>query len=265
MILSGITKFVPFTILFCILSTSVLGQTPARTIHVFVALCDNENQGIVPVPSRLGNGEDLKNNLYWGALYGVRTSFERSDDWELISVVQNPRDAVLERCIFKHKTNSIYLVADAYKGIEIKQTVVDFLQSASGNNQEVISVEVNTQKITLGIGGSANLVAYVGHNGLMDFQLDTCPKKANDNRRDAIVLACFSKSYFSIPLREADANPILWTTGLMAPEAYTLKSAIDGWILNESEEEIRRRAAKAYHKYQKCGLNAARNLLVTGW
>src|SRR5262245_12901887 len=31
----------------------------SRVIHVLVALCDNVNQGIVPVPPRLGNGEDL--------------------------------------------------------------------------------------------------------------------------------------------------------------------------------------------------------------
>lgn len=30
------------------------GQT--KTIHVFVALCDNANQGVVPVPEGLGNG-----------------------------------------------------------------------------------------------------------------------------------------------------------------------------------------------------------------
>ena len=42
-------------------------------VHVVVALCDNEHQGIVPVPATLGNGQDPRNNLYWGALYGVRT------------------------------------------------------------------------------------------------------------------------------------------------------------------------------------------------
>ncbi|MGC6431949.1 MAG: hypothetical protein ACON5F_12965 [Jejuia sp.] len=39
-----------------------------KTIHVYVALCDNINQGIVPVPAKLGNGQDPKNNLYWGAM-----------------------------------------------------------------------------------------------------------------------------------------------------------------------------------------------------
>jgi hypothetical protein len=43
----------------------------------------------------------------------------------------------------------------------------------------------------------------------------------------------------------------------MAPEAYTLKSALDGWIAGESNEQIRDRAAGAYDKYQKCGFRAA--------
>ena len=36
----------------------VQGQAPRRVVHVFVALCDNVNQGIVPVPPRIGNGDD---------------------------------------------------------------------------------------------------------------------------------------------------------------------------------------------------------------
>ena len=40
-------------------------------IHAFVPLCDNENQGIVPVSKSLGDGLNLRTNLYWGALYGV--------------------------------------------------------------------------------------------------------------------------------------------------------------------------------------------------
>jgi hypothetical protein len=51
----------------------------------------------------------------------------------------------------------------------------------------------------------------------------------------------------------------------MAPEADTLKSALDGWILGEDDERIRDRAAVAYDKYQKCGFRAANNLMATGW
>ena len=258
-------KWMTVIVVLLAMEASVFGQSSMRTIHVFVALCDNENQGIVPVPSQLGNGEDPRNNLYWGALYGVKTFFKKSEDWDLISSIEKPEAAILERCVFKHKSSDVYLVADAYKGIEIKRTVIDFLESAAGQNRETVAVENGSEDIILNVGGKADLVAYVGHDGLMDFRLESYPKNSDDNIRDAIVLACVSKTFFAEPMRNAKANPVLWTTGLMAPEAYTLKSAIDGWILNESPEEIRARAAKAYHQHQKCGLRAATNLLVTGW
>ncbi len=55
-------------------------------VHVFVALADNEHQGIVPVPARLGNGDDPDHNLYWGSAYGVKTFFARSVEWSLIEL-----------------------------------------------------------------------------------------------------------------------------------------------------------------------------------
>jgi hypothetical protein len=51
----------------------------------------------------------------------------------------------------------------------------------------------------------------------------------------------------------------------MAAEAYTLKDALDGWILGESNAQIRERAALAYDRYQKCGLKGARRLFFSGW
>ena len=100
---------------------------------------------------------------------------------------------------------------------------------------------------------------------LMDFSLPIIPKRKNATHRDAIILACASKQYFAEVLREGGAYPLLWTTNLMAPEAYTLKSALDGWIGGENSEQIQDRAAGAYDKYQKCGLRAAHRLFATGW
>ena len=99
----------------------------------------------------------------------------------------------------------------------------------------------------------------------MDFRLPFLTHKKNEVPREAIILACASKQYFAEPLRASGAYPLLWTTGLMAPEAYTLKSALDGWIEQENNEEIRERAAGAYDKYQKCGLRGARRLFASGW
>lgn len=242
-----------------------LAQDQHRTIHVFVALCDNKSQGIVSVSESLGNGDSPTTNLYWGAAYGVRSYFEKNSDWFLLTRVANPKNAVLERCIFKHKTRDVFLVADAYRGRKIRRAIQDFLKSASGRGPQSASVTIGGAPSMLALGGSSDLVAYVGHNGLMDFKLDNYPKKRGETARGAIVLACYSKSYFYEPLQRAGASPVLWTTGLMAPEAYTLSSAIDGWIEKKGLNEIGERAALAYNRYQKCGLTAARKLLVTGW
>ncbi len=232
-----------------------------KKIHVFVALCDNINQGIVPVPKSLGNGQNVRTNLYWGALYGVKTHFKKSNDWIFIKTISSNNPQILERIVFKHKTTNTYLLADAYDGKYIKQTTIDFLQASSGANPTDITV--NDQKLSF--GGDSDLVAYIGHNGLMEFSLDITFTPKDQKKRDAIILACISKDYFKSYLKMTGANPLVWSTGLMSPEAYTLKWALDGWILNESDTVIRERAAKAYHKYQKCGMRGARGLLVTGY
>jgi hypothetical protein len=244
-----------------------IAQSQPRTVHVFVALADNKNQGIVPVAAILGNGEDPQHNLYWGSAYGVKTFFSRSPDWRLVASYLKPRPEIMERCIFKHRTANVYLVADAYQGNKIRQAIVDFLEAAAGAEPESIPVKTGEQSLVLKVRGAADLVAYAGHDGLMDFQLTALPQKKTpkSSNRQAIILACISKSYFSAPLRATGATPLVWTTGLMAPEAYTLKSAIDGWVLHESNDQIRERAAVAYDKYQKCGIKGARRLLVTGW
>src|SRR6267142_5363718 len=112
-------------------STAVATPNSFPVIHVFVALCDNVNQGIVPVSASLGNGDNPATNLYWGAGFGVKTFFSKSKNWQLVETIPGPDPSVLERLIFKHKQRDIYLIADAYRGKEIAQATWDFLESAS--------------------------------------------------------------------------------------------------------------------------------------
>ena len=119
--------------------------------------------------------------------------------------------------------------------------------------------------MALQFGGGAQLITYIGHDGLMDFQPTSVSHKHDEEKRDAIILACASKNYFADALRPTGARPLLWTTNLMAPEAYVLSAAIDGWLNKETDEQIRLRAAKAYNRYQNCGLQSANKLFATGW
>jgi hypothetical protein len=233
----------------------------AKTIHVFVALCDNEYQGIVKVPAAIGNGQDEKTNLYWGAAYGVKTYFSKSSEWNLIEAIKNPATNILERILFKHKAKKIYLLADAYDGQFIKQATIDYLLACSGKG--LAAVKNNGNEIPF--GGAADIIAYTGHDGLMDFSLPGEFNKQNNEPRKAIMLACKSKQYFSSHIKQTGAAPLLWTTGLMAPEAYILHAALDMWLKSGNAAETRIAAAAAYSRYQKCSIKAAQNLLVSGW
>jgi len=238
------------------LSDSVSGY---KKIHVYVALCDNENQGIVPVPPAIGNGKDYNNNLYWGTQYGVRTFFKNSSEWKLLETIKDPKEYILERLIFKSKNT--YMVCDAYDGEFIKNTITDMIKASSGEGQEKITIENET----FIFGGGSDLVSYVGHDGLMEFDISDMIKPRDDKTRDVIILACTSAVYFKKYITAAGANPLIWTTGLMSPEAYTLEAALNSWILDEEPAKIHESAAQAYNKYQKCGITGARNLFKTGF
>lgn len=237
-------------------------------IQLSVALADNKNQWIVPVPESIGNGQDATNNLYWGARYGVKTYLRRDAGWKTLSTITPADKRILERRVLykqlkRNRQNvPVYLVADAWDGRYINETIKQFLRYNGGHDNYSLKVG----KTRIEAGGKAHLIAYIGHNALMDYGggksfLTSTPKNASANPyNDAIVLACKSQQYFSSRLKKLGANPLLMTTGLMAPEAYSLDAAISRWIAGDGERDIRKAAARSYHKYQKSGLRAAERL-----
>jgi len=226
-----------FLILFLILNTEFIYANEAKVVHVFVALCDNKNQGIVPVPEKLGNGEDLENNLYWGARYGVKSFYKSEKDWKLIHSSLNINEFILERVVFWNHKKKTYLVADAYKGSKIKKSIENLILSVK--QIHIDSVQVYNpffkKEILLQLAANADLLAFVGHNGLMDFTVDL-PFKRVENKKSIpiILLACYSKSYFSNQFKSNEIDPILWTNGLMAPEAYVLNAGLSSWLDNKN-------------------------------
>lgn len=266
--------FLPFLFCFChqpdttrtIAAAQLKDQAPRRVnaadtkvIHVLVALCDNTYQGIVPVPAKIGNGQDAATNLYWGCGFGVRTFFARQKNWQLQQDNKYPAGSlILERLVFKYKGKEVYLVADAYDGKEIKNCTINFFKCCSGNFTD--SVQLNSR--TLYCGGAADIIAYVGHDGLMDFKISESFQAIDTQKREAMVFACISKHYFNNHLKNTGATPVVWTTGLCSPEAYSLAAALQSRIENEPVQNAALRAAEAYSKYQKCSLKAAQRLLV---
>ena len=140
-------------------------------VHVFVALADNQRQGIIPVPAKLGIGRDPAHNLYWGAAYGVKTFFRANADWETLSCGPGPKATILERCVFKRRDSETYLVADAYDGWMIREAVTDYFTAAAGLDREDLVVTTREGVLSVAAGGASDVLVYVGHDAFMDFQI----------------------------------------------------------------------------------------------
>jgi hypothetical protein len=254
------------------LSAPPARAAPPPLAHVFVALCDNDHQGIVPVRAQLGDGDDPVHNLYWGARNGMRTYLERAPGWRRLWVEHHANGVVLERVVFRHGPTGLVLVADAYRGREIAAALRDFLDAAAGRGwAEVIPVDGpgGRQELML---EAAQLVAYVGHDGLMDADnpdvralLAALPVRwPGAPRKAAMVVACSSGSYFAEPLRRAGAEPWLWTTGLLPAEAYSVEAAAVAWAEGGGPARARAAAARAFAAHQRCSLRAAQRLFAAG-
>jgi len=241
------------------LPTNHFDNQDRRVGHVIVALCDNQYQGIVPVSEKIGNGQDPFNNLYWGALYGVKTFFKKQSGWTLMQTEKHTNDVILERLVFRHKNKKDWLVADAYDGQFISDANNHFLKSLGGEIKDTLNIDNQT----IGINGNAQLIAYVGHNYHMDYDINPFKFGSDGTTRDAIMLGCATAEYYRSLLKKVGASPILLTTNLMAPEAYTLDAAIDAYLQEKNLPAIHEAAAQAYHQYQKCGIKGARRLFTT--
>jgi hypothetical protein len=114
----------------------------------------------------------------------------------------------MERCLFKHRKSDVYLVADAYEGSLIRETVADFLSAASLGSESV-SIKSKARDLSIPMRGTADLVVYVGHDAFMDFRVAPIAAQKDGMTREAIVLACASKAHFAPYLRTAGIDPLL--------------------------------------------------------
>jgi len=243
------------------LQNKILRKEPL-IVHVYVPLCDNENQGIVPVSASLGDGKNLKTNLYWGAGYGLKTHFKKTG-WTVISDDIDTSDVLMERIVFKKSiapSTNIIVIADAYSGDKMQLCLEYFFKNLAETLNDTVKIN-DSLSIDL---NKSDMVAFTGHNGLMDNNVNELINK-NAKQKDAVVIACISHTYFKERLNYLNAYPLVTTTSLMAPEAYVINAIINAWANLEEENSIFISAAKAYSTYQKCSVNSAKYIFNTGW
>ncbi len=211
-----------------------------KKVAVFVALCDNASQGIIPVPAKIGDGNKPAENLYWGCDDGLATCFRKSKAWKFQRKEVPEDKRIFERLIFLHESGDVEVTAEAWKGSEIKACLTAFEAAL--------------------ISGNHDLCAYVGHNVLMDAAMIGAvdpPAGKAVKACDAMVLCCMSEFYFKERVVGLGVKPVLLTTQLMYPGSFILRDALPLWAKGRGTGDLRTAAAAAYARNQKISQKAA--------
>lgn len=233
--------------------------------HVLVPLCDNMHQGIVPTSESLGNGLDPDHNLYWMTSKGVKRYFRDLPDWKMVEDNKEVSENIMERVVFTKSFDNganLILVADAYRGDRMPECLDDYFNSLSGHL--IDSVEVNG--IYVQINGRADLMAFNGHNGLMDESTTYQYADENTKPKDAVSISCASSGFFKDHYWSTSSYPLVHTTNLLYPGAFILEGILNKWAMLENEESCKKAAGNAYYKHKpKSGPNGSQNLFNYGW
>ncbi len=224
-----------------LLATVAVSEAAPKQIRVFVALCDNATQGIQPVGPKIGNGDDADANLYWGCSDGLPKHFGRSGRWEGTKSEKDLSPTVLRRVELTHTSGEMVVTAEAYRGSDMRQCLVDFEQAAAS--------------------GKYSLVAFIGHNGLMDFTLPEV-EAPSGKPTDVVVLCCLSEWYFRPRMVKLGCRPVLMTKQLMYPGSFILHDVLESWHKGGTLPDIRNSAAKAYAKNQRISVKAAAGIFA---
>lgn len=219
-----------------------VAKASSPSARIIVSLADNANQGIVSIPINLGNGQDPKNNLYWGALYGLRNYMKRQEGWHVRQKASdNPH--ILEKFSMYYEDSDADIIAEAWDGAQQRSAAESFMDALRYPRDD--------------------LTIFVGHNPLMDVNvpmpyIDQDRLAYNKARkRKFAVIACQSRSYFEERIKSAGHIPYVLTAGNMAPEAYVIEAILRAWHERAAPQTAREYAAQAYAKYQKIPLKNA--------
>lgn len=246
----------------------------------YVALCDNVHQGIVPVPGKLGDGDNPDTNLYWGAAYGYRTFFKKHPRWTLVHSINKPDEKISQIFVFSQtitpsskwkglgvtKPFKAYLVVIGYRGRYIKDSMEAYLNALFGEKD--FPIKLSDGEIVHS-GGQSHYVGYTGHNYFMDLpdggtKMLRASKRLQTKAKATMILACKSRVYFVPQIRTSKNCIIVVTQGLMAPEAYTAAAVYESLLAGSGQKTILNSTAKAYAKYQKISIGSARRLFTSG-
>lgn len=227
-------------------------------VEVHVPLCDNTI--IACGNAKLGDGDNPETNLYWSTTPGFGSWFNRKNGgWKRVLKLREGETGdkdVLALHVYRRTASTpaawrkrgappkmeIDIVVHGWRGTAIDRALAAYAADISGEGSRTITL-VDTS--TLEAGGAAQIVAWVGHNRLMDlapFQWPA-PGKAT---KGTIAIACHTAAYMEDNVPSATRVPLLMTRDFLFANAAPLEAAVLAFASGGSYAKIRLDAATAY-------------------
>ncbi len=230
-------------------------------VEVHVPLCDNELTRCGN--AKLGDGDNPSTNLYWSTTPGLGVWFARKGSgWKrVVHLTSDTGDKdVLELHVYRRtvtasrawrekgapRTFEVDVVIHGWRGSAIDRALAAYAADVSGKGTREIAVADDT----IAAGGAARIVAFVGHNRLMDLDSYEWPA-AGSEEKGTIAIACHTSSYMKREVSAKTRVPLLMTNDFLFSNAAPLEAAVLAFARGGGYAQIRVDAATAYAQVQK--------------
>jgi len=248
------------------LTDRVVGDLAAGkplVVEVHVPLCSND---IIRCGNpKLGDGDNPETNLYWSTTPGFGEWFaRRRSGWKRVLVQRASATGdgdVLAVHVYRRTVDApaswrkrgvparyeLDLVVHAWRGSAIDRALAAFASEVSGRGARKLVLD---DKTAIDAGGAAQIVAWVGHNRLMDLERFAWPKPSADVK-GAIAIACDTAPYMEADVAAPTRVPLLMTRDLLFANAAPLEATVLAFATGGTYAQMRHDATAAYAGVQQ--------------
>lgn len=246
------------------LTDRVVGDLAAGkplVVEVIVPLCDNTI--IACGNAKLGDGDNPATNLYWATTPGFGRWFRRAGSgWTRVAraAADTGDPDVLALDVWRRRmatpaswrkrgvpaTFELDVVVQGWRGSAIDRALAAYAAAMSADAPRPIALADGT---TLAAGGAAQLVAWVGHNRLMDVDAYAWPAPPpSTSTKGTIAIACHTAAYMEANVPAATRVPLLLTRDFLFANAAPLEATVLAFARGAGYARMRADAAAAYAK-----------------
>lgn len=240
-----------------------LEQGEPLVATVYVALCDNDSQGIVPVRNpKICDGRRPEANLYWATGGGLEGYLKRAG-WKRVSTLREPRDGVAFEVVWRKRYRArgelrdrgvagsfdVYLVSVVFWGDHIHEANIEYLRAVNRDDARTVDVDGRGE---LAYGGASHVVGYIGHDYFFDvsdpIELIAPTRGGSELHKGAFALACAGHQLIRPAITRENSHILLLNRQLAFPGAWTVGGLIRGIASGQDGRGIHREAARAFAK-----------------